>query len=408
MSKNLISFNVLLNNMKMKIISMGIVFAIFLFLIGYVYAITFGSGVYFEPSEANVSYRIDTSLEFDSVVVESDHIKLNYMRVHLIPSSDFINVTILNWTSPHKKWNISTYNSSVTVNHTIGNFTINMIIMIKKNGVDWNNYTANSENQISFIYDGGFSGVELEAEETGSGDTSPEVTLVNVTPDSPTTDNNLNCSFKVIDEDNTSLYYNSTWFKNETRNTTWDLTDQTVSNNTLTYISSAPTSSDTSVGDVWKCEITAYDPAQFHALNGSETIQTAGNGGNGNGGGGGNGNGVTNVTDNVTEEEEPMGELPPPEVTPEENVTVTSAESPGIPKLDIVQAMNDIKDFILKYKTYVLISIGVVALAITATIARKRMPKPRKKKKKKKRKKEGKKLEKEIKKLEKEIEKLEE
>jgi len=151
-----------------KIIPVGIMFVIFLLLITITYAITITPGVYLEPSNVDVSYTISPDLNLNEVIVESDHIKIDSMKVYLNPSSGLINVTILNWDNSYKKWNISTNDPSITVNHIIGNFTAGAEITIKRNGVDWKTIIVDSENQISFIYDEGFSEVQLEVVDPGA------------------------------------------------------------------------------------------------------------------------------------------------------------------------------------------------------------------------------------------------
>jgi parallel beta-helix repeat protein len=81
----------------------------------------------------------------------------------LIPSSDSVQATVLNFTTSYKKWTISSVNPSVSLDHTIGDFPAYTEILIKKDGVDWNTYVSDSEGYISFNYDEGITTITFEA-----------------------------------------------------------------------------------------------------------------------------------------------------------------------------------------------------------------------------------------------------
>ena len=103
-------------------------------------------------------------------------------------------------------------------------------------------------------------------------DTLPLILNVNVTPDNPTTAQDLNCSFIIQDENNLTINWNATWYIDNIINDSWDLIDQSADNDTLTWVSVAPVSDNTSVGEYWKCEITAWEGEGTDALNGTELI----------------------------------------------------------------------------------------------------------------------------------------
>jgi parallel beta-helix repeat protein len=81
----------------------------------------------------------------------------------VIPSSDVIQATVMNFNTSYKKWTISSVNPSVSADHRIGDFPSFTEILIKKDGVDWNTYVSDSEGYISFNYADGFSTVTFEA-----------------------------------------------------------------------------------------------------------------------------------------------------------------------------------------------------------------------------------------------------
>jgi len=92
------------------------------------------------------------------------------INMTVTPSSDSVNVTVSNFTTSYKKWNLTSDNATLTVNHTIGSFTTNTQILIKKSGSSWNVYTSNSSGYIDFMYDEGFSDIIFEAEDAYCGD----------------------------------------------------------------------------------------------------------------------------------------------------------------------------------------------------------------------------------------------
>jgi parallel beta-helix repeat protein len=91
-------------------------------------------------------------------------VEVTLYNAFVIPSSDSVQITVLNFTTSFKKWTISSGNPSVSVEHTIGDFPPYTEILIKKNGVDWNTYVSDPKGYISFIYDEGFSTVTFEAQ----------------------------------------------------------------------------------------------------------------------------------------------------------------------------------------------------------------------------------------------------
>jgi hypothetical protein len=85
----------------------------------------------------------------------------------VIPSSNSINVTISTWntTGDYKKqWNESSSNSSVTTQHTIGDFPSLTNIEILIDGVSSAVIMSNSSGYISFNYVGGYSEHQFETQ----------------------------------------------------------------------------------------------------------------------------------------------------------------------------------------------------------------------------------------------------
>jgi parallel beta-helix repeat protein len=85
------------------------------------------------------------------------------MNMTVTPSSDSVDVTVLNFNSTYKKWTVYSDNPSVTVDHVIGDFTPFTDILIKKNGIDWSSCVSDSDGYVSFVYDEGFSEITFEA-----------------------------------------------------------------------------------------------------------------------------------------------------------------------------------------------------------------------------------------------------
>ena len=100
---------------------------------------------------------------------------------------------------------------------------------------------------------------------------------VNVTPDSPLSNQNLGCSFLADDNENNDFYANVTWYRDGSHLTNWDSTNIAVNNNTATNAPNAPSAADTQAGETWTCEVTVWDASGSNAMNGSETIQNVPN-----------------------------------------------------------------------------------------------------------------------------------
>ncbi|UCE73497.1 MAG: right-handed parallel beta-helix repeat-containing protein, partial [Methanomassiliicoccales archaeon] len=82
----------------------------------------------------------------------------------VIPSSDTVSATVMNFNATYKKWTISSVNPSILVDHTIGDFPPYTEIQVKKDGVDWKKFVSDSEGYISFNYDEGLSTITFEAQ----------------------------------------------------------------------------------------------------------------------------------------------------------------------------------------------------------------------------------------------------
>lgn len=89
----------------------------------------------------------------------------NSVNAIIIPSSDYLNVTIQTWYITgdyYKKWNESSINPSITTQHTIGDFPANTKIRIKVDGISVSNITSDASGYISFNYVGGYSEHQFE------------------------------------------------------------------------------------------------------------------------------------------------------------------------------------------------------------------------------------------------------
>ncbi|MFH0977888.1 MAG: hypothetical protein V1837_01165 [Candidatus Woesearchaeota archaeon] len=94
---------------------------------------------------------------------------------------------------------------------------------------------------------------------TQQGNHLPNITRMNLTPLSPKTTDNLNCSFKVVDMDaDDTLYANFTWYNGSVAKFKGRIA---VTNNTLASIRLS--AANTTLNDVWNCSITPYDSTDY-------------------------------------------------------------------------------------------------------------------------------------------------
>jgi hypothetical protein len=103
------------------------------------------------------------------------------------------------------------------------------------------------------------------------GNTPPVMSLVQITPSSPTTTDTLDCGFRGYDVDPDTLKINITWFKNGASHTSDDENEIAYTNNTLQNTSATGDiePEDTSSGEEWICQATIYDEAGSDSLNSS-------------------------------------------------------------------------------------------------------------------------------------------
>ena len=90
--------------------------------------------------------------------------------------------------------------------------------------------------------------------------TDPNVTIPEITPTSPTTNNNLNCNATLTDTQQTNLTANWTWYKNTILNLSGTTTE--IQNGTNTLITTL-SSGNTSKGENWTCGIIPYDEYNY-------------------------------------------------------------------------------------------------------------------------------------------------
>lgn len=120
-------------------------------------------GIYSSTATKDLTNTIhpDGSIDYSKTV--TGHKRVNMV---ILPSSDYINTTILNWSSDggyHKIWNESSMNTSVSAYHLIGDFPADTPVLIKKNGKDWKTFTSNASGFITFVYGGGYDNLQFEA-----------------------------------------------------------------------------------------------------------------------------------------------------------------------------------------------------------------------------------------------------
>ncbi len=127
-----------------------------------------GKGIWFADG-GTVITTIDNTNETDLIIKTPLNLTVKKLNTTITVSSDKIRVNVAVWNTTgeyYKKWNESSLNSSVMVSHTIGDFPPDAVIQVKRNGVQWNNYTSNSTGYISFTHSG-YSEVQFEAATTG-------------------------------------------------------------------------------------------------------------------------------------------------------------------------------------------------------------------------------------------------
>ena len=106
------------------------------------------------------------------------------------------------------------------------------------------------------------------------------VTNVDVFPDNPNANQDLNCSWNATSEGGSNLTANVTWWKDSTRVTTYDVENISCVNASLCYTNVTVDKSDTNPSEVWTCQVTVWNIWNATAAaNGSETIRGRGGGG---------------------------------------------------------------------------------------------------------------------------------
>ncbi|MEE9525615.1 MAG: hypothetical protein V3V78_03360, partial [Candidatus Woesearchaeota archaeon] len=152
---------------------------------------------------------------------------------------------------------VGIYAQSDTLGTTpLGNFTVT------SGTGDWYNITLDLSTETNAIWfgEGTGSGTDPKEEfdyvyvEIFIANSLPNSTTPIITPATAYTNNNLNCTFTVTDEDNDSLSVNYTWYNGSTLVITGTMN---VTNGTLTSISLG--SANTSKGETWNCSIIPFD-----------------------------------------------------------------------------------------------------------------------------------------------------
>jgi hypothetical protein len=122
----------------------------------------------------------------------------------------------------------------------------------------YSNYTINATKPG---YGTSYSVLNL----TGNGNSwvrmgaTPVVGYVDVFPDSPSTMQDLNCSFNFTDNDSTYGFANVTWYNGTTHATAYDASSINLSNATTGYTTILLPAGATVKDDVWNCTVTVWD-----------------------------------------------------------------------------------------------------------------------------------------------------
>ncbi len=104
---------------------------------------------------------------------------------------------------------------------------------------------------------GNIGAFETDEAETLSVDSLPSFNFVRISPSSPNENDDLICEFQFQDADDSSLPADITWYVDGVQDNSWN-NSITANNNTL-ETSAGPTSSDTSPGETYECEVTLDD-----------------------------------------------------------------------------------------------------------------------------------------------------
>lgn len=120
-------------------------------------------GIYASTAAKDLTNKIypDGNIDYSKTV--SGHKRVN---MTILPSSDYINITILDWSSSsgyYKVWNESSRNASVSAYHLIGDFPADTPVLIKKNGQNWKTLTSNAAGFVTFVYGDGYDAFQFEA-----------------------------------------------------------------------------------------------------------------------------------------------------------------------------------------------------------------------------------------------------
>lgn len=152
------------------------------------------------------------------ILYSTDLYKYNTpVNFSIVPSSDYVNVYFTTWNTTgdyRKVWNETSPNASVITTHTVGDFPVDRIVQVKKNGYYYNDYTSNSTGHINFIYNNGYSEIQFTAELLPAGysqninNTGWQYVFVNTTMNKTTFCSTFNCTW-LSDWNATSQKYES-------------------------------------------------------------------------------------------------------------------------------------------------------------------------------------------------------
>jgi hypothetical protein len=120
------------------------------------------SNVFFIINNATINFSSDKNVTF--INIASTSIDFTGSAFTVIPNNS-INLTIFTWNTSGdylKNWTESSTSPNTTTYHTIGDFPLNTVIQINKNGTSYHQEIPNYGGFVSLNYVGGYSVVYFD------------------------------------------------------------------------------------------------------------------------------------------------------------------------------------------------------------------------------------------------------
>lgn len=130
-------------------------------------AVELKEGVRFDITDVNTTYFIGQNMSVNEIRITPTLLNITNsssgdLILYAKPSSGSINITILEFDTSHKKFNVTNNTPGINVDFVIGSFTNNGEAEIRENDVLFKTVIPNSSSYINFTYDGGFSIITFE------------------------------------------------------------------------------------------------------------------------------------------------------------------------------------------------------------------------------------------------------